>query len=134
MTQKTLWIALAVALLLKLPAAGATELQRPYICKEWAAVRTKAFLGMPEKDYNSSLLLAWVDGWSEGYHAAHKVKDSDRTWLLNRFLNAYCVTHPGETLSAALNHIDFEQVERILSTPGLSLEDIATRTYETRKR
>ena len=89
---------------------------------------------MPEKDYNSSLLLAWVDGWSEGYHAAHKVKDSDRTWLLNRFLNAYCVTHPGETLSAALNHIDFEQVERILSTPGLSLEDIATRTYETRKR
>ena len=62
------------------PHGQATELQRPYICKEWVAVMTKAAWGMPEtetdkNDYNNrALLLAWVDGWSEGYLATHKYK------------------------------------------------------------
>ena len=88
------------------PHGQATELQRPYICKEWVAVMTKAAWGMPEtetdkNDYNNcALLLAWVNGWSEGYQ--HTSKRSRPTWLLNRLLNIYCQTHPGEMLSAAI--------------------------------
>jgi hypothetical protein len=148
MTRKILWIALAAGLLFR-PTAEATELRRPYVCKEWDFIVATQDLMVNDPSWpgnkrtkeeqddlnnNSSLLSAWVDGWSEGYLATHHVKDPDQTWLLNRYLTFYCMSYPGETLSDALKHLDFEQVEHIRAIPGLSQEIIAFMAYQARKR
>jgi hypothetical protein len=55
--------------------------------------------------------------------------------LLAGFLDLYCRAYPGETLNVALNRIDFEQVERILSIPGsLSMNTLAALVYAARKQ
>jgi hypothetical protein len=63
--------------------AHTAELQRPYICKEWSEVArkfTSVYITNPnsppittEDMGNWKVLVAWLDGWSNGYYVARRV-------------------------------------------------------------
>jgi hypothetical protein len=97
----------AAVALIALPTANATQLQPPYVCKEWTA---KFSWDGYEHD-SPPILFQWVNGWLEGYRAAHPEADLVLPGQLYTFLDKFCYQYPGELLINALMHADFVVLE-----------------------
>src|SRR5271166_4238114 len=100
----------AAVALIALASARADELQPPYVCKEWTAAMN--FKPSYEKAWPAvHILQAWVDGWLEGYKAAHPEAENVLPGHLERYLNEFCPQHKGETLIEALKRADLAALE-----------------------
>jgi hypothetical protein len=93
----------AAVALIGLSTARASQLQPPYVCKEWTA---KFSWDGYEQD-SPHILFRWVDGWLEGYRATHPEADLVLPGQLYTFLDKFCYQYPGELLTNALKYADF---------------------------
>jgi hypothetical protein len=109
----------AAVALIALAPARADELQPPYVCKEWNA---KFASDSYERYGGPGILFAWVDGWLEGYKAAHPEAERVLPGQLIRFLDEVCAQYKGEMLVEALKRADFAALEAEASTHSAIME------------
>jgi hypothetical protein len=88
--------------------AHSTELEPPYVCKEW---NTRLPLRDDDAHNNLHTLLVWVDGWLQGYLATHPEAAEVLTGQLETFLDTRCKLYPGERLVDTLKHADFATLQ-----------------------
>jgi hypothetical protein len=117
-TFHALILSAAVALTALAPAR-AEELKLPYVCKEWNA---KFGWDSYERYGGPGSLFAWVDGWLEGYKAAHPEAERVLPGQLLRFLDEFCTQYQGTTLVEALKRADFAALEAEASTTSAIME------------
>jgi hypothetical protein len=100
----------AVALIAPAPAR-ADELKPPYVCKEWVHEPDWADYERYGSGGGKHILFTWVDGWLEGYKAAHPEAERVLSGQLWRFLDEFCAQYQGTTLVEALKRADFAALE-----------------------